>query len=502
MKRIFLICLLVATINSFAQIPTIGLINRWNFDGNLNNEISTGVDLDSNEYVHFGRDRFGNENGALFSIYGNGPSVGGIGNSLNIPQGLSTFTISFWMYCRQNDNATWFSIGSDSINKEFVVLTRNNWIEVGFKGSFVNAYTTTLNGKWRNIILSYNGNELQIYEGNTMLNAFTLNLGTSGYNLKLFSGINGAFNSDSERLIDDLYFYNRILTGVEKTQLAAEGNNCNNYNLFYRFVNDASSPTSNNGSAAFSISGPAYPIIVNLTSPSWTSPRQFTINSSEPFMFDSLLPNNYTLSSTGNCPVISKSFTIGVVPPPPCDVDLSTTNETIDATGLSKCDGNVKLFVNVSREGQPIAFIGRLEVKYLNGPTNFGTFNTLPDSISSLCVGSYKALITPIGKSKGDGEKILTCADTVEFTINAKTTGVKEITLSKVSIYPNPAQKILHINSNVEIKSAILINNFGQTTEVNLVNNTIEIGNLLSGVYTIQTRDVFGNLFTNKFIKE
>lgn len=502
MKKIILSFLLFNAINGFAQIPTLGLINRWNFNGNLNNEIATGINLDSNEYVRFGRDRFGNQNSALFSTYGNGPSVGGTGNSLNIPQGLSNFTISFWMYCRPNDNATWFSFGSDSTNKEFVVLTRKNWIEVGFKGSFVNAYTTTENGKWRNIILSYNGDELQIYEGNTMLNAFKLNLGTSGFNLKMFSGINGAFNSDSERLIDDLYFYNRILTGVEKTQLAAEGNNCNNYYNFFRYVNNTSAVGINDGKAAFSISGPAYPIIVNLESSNWQNPKQFTFNNADHFEFDSLPIGNFALVSTGSCPVQIKQFSILPSPPPPCDVDLSTTNETIDATGLSKCDGNVKLFVNVSIEGQPIDFTGRLEVKYLNGPTNFGTFNILPDSISSLCVGSYKALITPIGKAKGDGEKILTCADTVEFTINAKTTSVKEITLGKVSIYPNPAQKILYVNSTVEIKSAILINNVGQTTEVNLVNNTIEIGNLLSGVYIIQVKDFQGNLYTNKFIKE
>ncbi len=97
MKKIILSFLLFNAINAFAQIPTLGLINRWNFNGNLNNEIATGVDLDSNEYMNFGRDRFGNQNSALFSTYGNGPSVGGAGNSLNIPQGLSTFTISFWM---------------------------------------------------------------------------------------------------------------------------------------------------------------------------------------------------------------------------------------------------------------------------------------------------------------------------------------------------------------------------------------------------------------------
>lgn len=503
MKKIFITILLLVTLQSFAQVPTIGLVNRWNFDGNLNNEISTGVDLDSNEYVHFGRDRFGNANGALYSIYGNGPSVSGIGNSTNIPQGISSFTISFWMYCRPGDNVTWFSFGSDSSDKAFIVSTNNNQIIADFKLASRSAYTTTGNGKWRHIILTYNGSELQIYEGNTMIDAFTINLKTSGNMLKLFCGIDGFFNSDSERLIDDLYFYNRVLSGVEKTQLANTGSSCNNYFFFFRNSTNVSVAGKNDGQAMFSISGPAYPIIANLTVPNSTIPKQFTINNANNFFIDSLEAGNYTLSLVGvsGCSE-SKSFTIGVQPPPPCDVDLTTTIETFDASSLNSCNGKVKFSVSVSVQGQPVRFTGRLELMHLEGPTNFGTFARNPDSIAALCAGKYKAIITPIGVPKDGPETRLTCADTVEFTIAAKTTSVNELTIYKVSVYPNPASTILQISSEKEVKTAVVINSLGQITEVDIKNNSIEIGNLLAGIYILQTKDVFGNLYTNKFIKE
>ncbi len=504
MKKKLLAIMLFVALQSFAQVPTIGLINRWNFDGNLNNEISTGVDLDSNENVHFGRDRFGNANGALYSIYGNGPSVSGIGNSTNIPQGNSSFTISFWMYCRPSDNVTWFSFGKDSALGSFNAITRTNYIEVGITKDFRAAYTTTLNGKWRHILFSYNGTELQIYEGNTMIDAFTINLKTSGNMLKLFCGIDGFFNSDSERLIDDLYFYNRVLSGVEKTQLANTGSSCNNYFFFLRNTTNASVAGKNDGQAQFSFSGPAYPFVANLTLPNTTIPKQATINNADDFFIDSLEAGNYTVSlvGVGNC-IESKSFTIGVQPPPPCDIDLETIPyEITDASSNTNCDGVVKLDVNTSKQGQPIAFEGRIEVKHLEGPTNFGIFDRNPDSIAALCAGKYKAIITAITTRDKVGDTRLTCADTVEFTIAAKTTSINELTINKVSIYPNPASTALQINSGKEIKIAVIINNLGQITEVDIKNNSIEIGNLLGGIYILQTKDVFGNLYTNKFIKE
>lgn len=510
MKKIILTILLWNAITAFAQIPTIGLINRWNFDGNLNNEISTGVNLDSNEYVNFGRDRFGNPNGALYSTYGNGPSVGGTGNSVNIPQGLSTFTISFWMYCRPNDNVTWFSFGSNASNKAFIVQTLYNsatftQITTEFIAASRTSVVPTTNGKWRNIILSYNGSELQIYEGNTFRDAFMVNLGTSGFDFKLFSGLSGAFNSDSERLIDDLYFYNRILTGVEKTQLAAQGNNCNNYFLFKRIITNASTANSNDGNISFSVSGPAYPIVANLLNTNNGSPvKQITFTNSNNFIIDSLEANNYKLSLVdliGSCNETS-TFTIGVNPTPPCDVDIATTLETTDASSSTKCDGYVKFDISMTSGGQPTAFRGRLELKYLTGVTNFGTKDTLPDSLTNLCAGNYKAIITAIGNGK-EGEVRLTCADTVEFTIAAKTTSLNETILYNFNVYPNPATKTLSIESNTDIDAIQIFSLSGVLVKnAVLTNNTITVDDLTSGIYLIKVTDNKGYTLTRKFVKQ
>lgn len=89
------------------------------------------------------------------------------------------------------------------------------------------------------------------------------------------------------------------------------------------------------------------------------------------------------------------------------------------------------------------------------------------------------------------------------FTGTAPSTNVKNIKANNnLSIYPNPAQHILQIVGLKDLQTALIVNNLGQTTEVNVINNSIAIGNLASGVYSIQTKDEKGNLYTNKFIKE
>ena len=42
----------------------------------------------------------------------------------------------------------------------------------------------------------------------------------------------------------------------------------------------------------------------------------------------------------------------------------------------------------------------------------------------------------------------------------------------------------------------------GQTSEFDIINNSIDISTLPIGIYTIQIKDEKGNLYTNKFIKE
>jgi hypothetical protein len=89
------------------------------------------------------------------------------------------------------------------------------------------------------------------------------------------------------------------------------------------------------------------------------------------------------------------------------------------------------------------------------------------------------------------------------YTGTAPSTNLKNVKANlNLAIYPNPAQHILQIVGLKDVQSALIVNNLGQSFEVNIINNTIAIGNLASGVYNIQTKDTFGNVYSNKFIKE
>ncbi len=96
---------------------------------------------------------------------------------------------------------------------------------------------------------------------------------------------------------------------------------------------------------------------------------------------------------------------------------------------------------------------------------------------------------------------------TTEITqLFTATTGNTSVTktnpVNSFKIYPNPAQNVLQIVSNNEIKSAVIINNLGQITEVDIKNNTVEISALNTGVYTFQAIDNLGKMYISKFIKE
>lgn len=81
--------------------------------------------------------------------------------------------------------------------------------------------------------------------------------------------------------------------------------------------------------------------------------------------------------------------------------------------------------------------------------------------------------------------------------------GVDEVELTqRISVYPNPAEFQIYINSDVIIKSVNIIDLFGKIIQSNITStNTIDVSKLSNGVYLLQIETDKG-LVGKKFIKE
>ena len=93
--------------------------------------------------------------------------------------------------------------------------------------------------------------------------------------------------------------------------------------------------------------------------------------------------------------------------------------------------------------------------------------------------------------------------DNVTFNSNL-VNGVKQQVAAQFSVYPNPVQDKLHINSELEIGQVIVRDLLGQQVKsitVNSLYKTIDLTGLASGNYFITVKQVNGELSTQKIVK-
>ena len=92
---------------------------------------------------------------------------------------------------------------------------------------------------------------------------------------------------------------------------------------------------------------------------------------------------------------------------------------------------------------------------------------------------------------------------TSSFSLDCGTLGINDLELSKnISLYPNPAQSQIQLNSNETIKFVSIIDTFGKTIKVNLTNTSgINISDLSSGIYFLRIHTDKG-MTIKKFIKD
>ncbi len=85
---------------------------------------------------------------------------------------------------------------------------------------------------------------------------------------------------------------------------------------------------------------------------------------------------------------------------------------------------------------------------------------------------------------------------------NMGTVGINQNLIPDFSIYPNPANKYLIIQSDIFIKELIIFNSFGQIYISVTNTNKVNVSNLNSGVYMVKVTDINGNIGMKKLIKK
>jgi hypothetical protein len=125
---------------------------------------------------------------------------------------------------------------------------------------------------------------------------------------------------------------------------------------------------------------------------------------------------------------------------------------------------------------------------------------------------NWGATTFPTGTGIVDGAGITTSAGTYNVTFNSDTfaysfsttLSVDAYNASNFMIYPNPTKDIINIKSNKVISSLMLFDLTGKKVfdTQQVINNQVFIGELLSGIYLMRTKDSEENSVVKKIVVE
>jgi len=167
------------------------------------------------------------------------------------------------------------------------------------------------------------------------------------------------------------------------------------------------------------------------------------------------------------------------------NVQAINANTTIDANGNFESLGDASMDQWGAGTTFPLNQDAYLAVKIdLNGTTHYGWVRVMWNG-TSFIYKDYAYNTTP------------------NAAINAgqTTLAIAEYTNSmKVSYYPNPTKDFISIKSDQTIEKAYLIDILGKTTELNTINNRVNISTVPNGVYFLHVKSA-KNTAIKKIIK-
>ncbi len=126
-------------------------------------------------------------------------------------------------------------------------------------------------------------------------------------------------------------------------------------------------------------------------------------------------------------------------------------------------------------------------------------------SAGTMDISSYEGEIYIAFKYTGDDNNSETTTIQVDNVVVDGTVGIGQVATSELSIFPNPAGKVLNVEAGNNLTSVEILNVIGQTVmtvEPGTAATTINTESLNKGAYFVRTTDVNGNNGIAKFIKE
>ncbi len=244
----FLVTALLATTTLVqAQVPTNGLVAYYPFNGNANDESGNGID-GINYGATLTSDRF-NVPGKAYSF--NGSSYIGMVSNAQLPQGNEARSASVWVYNSTSANQVIIEWGEVDQFKRCNIGIRDVDGIVGYSinGDDLATVSTIRDGKWHNIVLTYDGITTRLYMDGTFESSKNM-LPSNTLGNTLFVGKNhrGFIEEYNVGKIDDIRIYNRALSDCEIQYLYHEngwGFVSNGLVAYYPFNGNANDESGN-----------------------------------------------------------------------------------------------------------------------------------------------------------------------------------------------------------------------------------------------------------------
>lgn len=499
MKTRLLLLFLFQFVIGNAQV-TAGLIQYFKFDNSYSNEANTATFSSTS----FDYDRSGYPSSAVRMTY----VLQSQATIPGLPYGNAPRTISFWTKSLADAGLNYgpiFSYGTGTTGNSCgggVSVDRTMFLSHTDDFTLMMGGNPNTVGVWYHFVLTYDGSTAKMYRNGQLMGSMAKSWNTINNSdiFKLGVGVGGQqwFNG----LIDDLKIYDRAISDSEVTEIYNEPNT-HTVGLIKSFSFN-NSPDDDTNSVSFTTSNPSYPI-------TYTAGR----------------------SGAGQALVTTASATrVCNIP----NLPLGKTDRTISFwyyhTTFSPITSYASFGYGASSQYNTFGF-------YLNATSvNFqgysydqsfsnGTTNPYQWYHAVVVFEADNVKIYLNGVLKGTAARPLVNTTLTSFRIGAFTGAVDDLkiydralkqadisslysnnTLSgtdfnynnlKVTLYPNPVQDILNVETDLEIASVEIYNLHGQKV-VQSNQKVVMVSDLASGIYLVKIEDVNKNVSTKKIV--
>ena len=234
MKKLLLLAFVAITMHTIAQIPTNGLVARYDFSGNTNDGSGNNNNGTINGGVTTTTDRFGAANSA-YSFNG---TSGYIDCGTSSAFALNDFSISAWVLKQSSGTEICIVSKSSGVGGEIGYRLETNpddksdcvWSQEGIIKAgtgYVTSNTILNNTNWYHLVAIKSGSTMMIYVNGVLENTLAGMTASFNTNHPLLIGANTYISGASyfwNGKIDDIRIYNRALNANEVTQLYNEKN--------------------------------------------------------------------------------------------------------------------------------------------------------------------------------------------------------------------------------------------------------------------------------------